>query len=187
MLYLLHAESPLKRTKTKGAQHYLGWSLEHNLGKRVSDHLTGRSDVTIVQQWRTKGIDFHLVAIWPGAPKAAEREVKNGRHLDLWCPVCAPQAGRNGSLLAGLAVHRWPIVRSRRLTKHKTARSGAQFNSTRASYAGPFLLPHQMELPINYDVPERVLLTSAGGNATPAPAPPSPTTTPSAGTKQPST
>lgn len=187
MLYLLHADTGLQRGAKKGAQHYLGWSLEQNLGKRVSDHLRGKSDVTVVQQWRMRGIDYHLVAIWPGAPKAAEREVKSGRHLDLWCPVCAPQVGRNGSLLAGLAVHRWPIARSRRLTKHKTAASGAQCNSTRDNYAGPYLLTLQTVLPTSFEEHTTWPPTSSGGNATPAPAPLLPTTTQSAGTKQPCT
>jgi len=183
MLYLIHADAALERGTRKGAQHYLGWSLEQNLGRRVSEHLRGKSGVTVVQQWRKRGIDYHLVAIWPGAPKAAEREIKSESHLDLWCPVCAPQAGRSGSLLAGIAVHRWPIARARRLTKHKTARSGAQFNSTRTNYAGPFQVPLNLEFPTNYDAPERALLTSVGGNDTPALAQPVETTSRSVGTR----
>lgn len=91
MLYLLHASTPLRRSNGTGALHYLGWTEDGDLLRRLRLHRSGRARVALTTEFHRRGIKLLLTAIWPGGTRTMERRLKDNGHLAQWCPLC-----RNG-------------------------------------------------------------------------------------------
>lgn len=78
--YLLHFSRPLAH-----ARHYAGFS-EADVEERVAQHVAGRG-ARITQVAVSRGIELHLVRIWPKGSRKLERKLKDGSLTD-HCPLC---------------------------------------------------------------------------------------------------
>jgi hypothetical protein len=95
-LYLLHFDRSLGTSGRSAANHYLGYASDEGdaLIRRVSQHLTGRSDVKIVQAFDRIGAVGRLVSVFWNATHDDERRMKSSGGFARWCPICraAPDA-----------------------------------------------------------------------------------------------
>jgi hypothetical protein len=85
-VYLLHFSAPLGNPQNTRAQasHYLGWALD--VASRLAEHRAGRG-AAITRAAVERGIDFDVVASWPG-DRYLERRLKNLKATPRLCPVC---------------------------------------------------------------------------------------------------
>lgn len=83
--YLLHFAVPVK-----GAQHYLGWSVD--IQRRMRVHLAGRG-ARLVKQALRAGVSVELVRVWALADRHQERVLKR-QTPKRYCPVCAKRSKR---------------------------------------------------------------------------------------------
>ena len=86
------------------ALHYCGWSVD--MRRRLRQHRIGigaRLCAAVV----AAGYRLRVVAVWPGAGRAWERQLKNSHDLGRYCPVCVKARARaalkqqNGSVRGG--------------------------------------------------------------------------------------
>jgi len=80
VIYLIHFSRKLAH-----AQHYLGSTSD--LETRLSDHRNG-CGARLMQVVREVGIEWSCVRTWKGS-RLVERKIKNRKHADRLCPVCA--------------------------------------------------------------------------------------------------
>lgn len=80
MVYILHFDKPLKHAK-----HYVGFAV--NVNKRVEKHRKG-TGARLTQVLKQVGIGFVVAAVLPGE-RDLERKIKNQKHTDRFCPICA--------------------------------------------------------------------------------------------------
>jgi predicted GIY-YIG superfamily endonuclease len=89
--YLLHFGNPVK-----GAQHYLGWSVD--IQRRMRVHLAGRG-ARLVKQALRAGVTVELVRIWALADRQQERLLKR-RTPKSYCPRCTRSSTMNAKALS---------------------------------------------------------------------------------------
>ena len=82
--YLLHFAVPVK-----GAQQYLGWSID--IHRRMRVHLAGRG-ARLVKQALRAGVSVELVRVWAEADRKQERVLKR-RTPKAYCPLCSARRG----------------------------------------------------------------------------------------------
>lgn len=87
-LYLLHFARPIGPEGGHQAQHYLGWARDPH--KRIDDHIIGKG-AAITAWCVAHGIDFRIVATWPG-DRDDERIAKTNGHYARRCPECREEA-----------------------------------------------------------------------------------------------
>ncbi len=106
VVYLVHADRPYQRGRSKPIQHYIGTA--DNLDTRIEEHrkttwtrldeidwsggkphsgkVTG-SGALILGLFNGLGITWHVVRTWPGGRKL-ERHLKRQKHAWRHCPEC---------------------------------------------------------------------------------------------------
>jgi predicted GIY-YIG superfamily endonuclease len=80
VIYLIHFSRKLAH-----AGHYIGSASD--LESRLSDHRSGHG-ARLMQVIRDVGIEWSVVRTWKGS-RQVERRIKNRKHADRICPVCA--------------------------------------------------------------------------------------------------
>jgi hypothetical protein len=100
-LYLLHFDKSLGTVGRSAANHYLGYASDEGdaLINRVNQHLTGRSDVKIVQAFDRIGAVGRLVSVFWHATHDDERRMKKQRRLRPLVPDLPRGPGRCRRLL----------------------------------------------------------------------------------------
>lgn len=85
-VYLLHFAAPLGNLSNPRAQatHYLGWAA--NLEQRIAQHRAGQG-AALTRAAVERGIDFEVVATWPGDWRL-ERRLKALKATPRLCPIC---------------------------------------------------------------------------------------------------
>jgi hypothetical protein len=91
--YLLCFSEPLGNERHR-ASHYLGYSPDRTLERRIAEHLAGRG-ARITRVAVERGITLTVTRVWPGEDRRAERRPKDGAHPGRLCPVCR-KARRGG-------------------------------------------------------------------------------------------
>lgn len=87
MVYLIHFSRPIGSANAHGkAQHYIGWTPDHNLAERLEAHYTGRG-AHIMRAVSQAGIEWELVRTWRGG-RTKERALKNHKKAADFCPYC---------------------------------------------------------------------------------------------------
>lgn len=95
-VYLLHLDPPVGHSR-----HYIGYSDDRLIHKRLADHRAGRGGALPREALR-RGSALVLVYVWWGADRAFERRLKRQGGAVRWCPACGvgarpvPQPGRPG-------------------------------------------------------------------------------------------
>ena len=87
--YTLHYRDPIGNTADpRGwAQHYVGWSAEHCLEGRISDHREGRCGVPLVMAFWRAGIPFAVDSVERGVTRDRENQLKL-KGASRRCPAC---------------------------------------------------------------------------------------------------
>jgi hypothetical protein len=85
-VYVLHFDPPFKH-----ARHYVGWTIEENADRRISEHLDLRGSPLVAAAVRA-GSAVSVVAVFPGAGKDYERYVKRRKCTTRFCHLCTPGA-----------------------------------------------------------------------------------------------
>jgi len=89
MLYLLHFAEPLGNDRHR-AQHYLGYTDdERGIEQRLHEHRSGQG-ARITAACNQRGITYDVARIIPG-DRTRERQIKNGKNLGRFCPICSPK------------------------------------------------------------------------------------------------
>lgn len=85
MVYLIHFDTPYRH-----ARHYMGFTNEAGLDKRLEAHASGRG-ARLMEVIVGAGITWRLARTWENATRGDERRMK-GRGLKLRCPICREEA-----------------------------------------------------------------------------------------------
>lgn len=90
MLYLIHFDQPLGGPKHQ-ARHYLGFveGDESIVKARLAEHRAGWG-ARITAACNQRGIAYEVVRTMPG-DRTRERQLKNGKKLRAYCPICSPK------------------------------------------------------------------------------------------------
>lgn len=90
MLYLIHFERHLGTAKHQ-ASHYLGFveGDENSVQARLEEHRAGWG-ARITAACNSRGIHYHVARTMPG-DRTRERQLKNGKKLRAYCPICSPK------------------------------------------------------------------------------------------------
>lgn len=93
MLYLLHFDQSLG-TDRHQAQHYLGFveGDEASAQARLEEHRAGWG-ARITAACNQRGIHYDIARTMPG-DRNRERQLKNGKKLRAYCPICSPKKRR---------------------------------------------------------------------------------------------
>jgi predicted GIY-YIG superfamily endonuclease len=81
-VYLLHFSKPLSH-----AQHYIGVTKRNEVDARILEHSNGEG-AKITRAANRAGITFTLARVWPDAPFAFERQLKQRGSAKRICPIC---------------------------------------------------------------------------------------------------
>lgn len=92
MVYLIHFDEKLAH-----AQHYLGFSIRTDIGKRIKEHQgKGRSKgAKIMAAVNAAKIGWSVVRIWENADRNFERLLKKRKNTSKFCPICHPESALN--------------------------------------------------------------------------------------------
>jgi len=85
-LYLLHLEPGYKHAK-----HYLGFTEERDVTRRVNEHLAcGAKASPLIKAALQAGCRVTIARTWTDemATRTRERQIKNTRHVPDYCPIC---------------------------------------------------------------------------------------------------
>jgi predicted GIY-YIG superfamily endonuclease len=88
-IYLLHLDP-----KYRHAAHYVGFTPEQDVTRRVSEHLAGGAKASpLVKVALQAGSRVTIARTWTGegATRTRERQIKNSRHVPKYCPLCREQ------------------------------------------------------------------------------------------------
>lgn len=97
-IYVLHFTQSVSH-----ARHYIGWTVEGGLERRIQEHRSGGAKASpLVRALIERGGDFHVAAVLPG-DRFMERRMKNSKNGSRWCPICK---GTHASQIADLLVAR---------------------------------------------------------------------------------
>lgn len=86
MIYILHIDPPLKH-----ARHYVGWTKDTDVSRRVEEHLTqsGSRPSRLVGAALAAGCAVTLAGTMEG-DRNFERQLKNRGGAAKYCPLCRP-------------------------------------------------------------------------------------------------
>lgn len=100
MIYILHIDPPLKH-----ARHYVGWTKDDDVTRRVSEHLnqSGRRPSKLIGAALRAGRTVTLAGTLEG-DRDFERQLKNRGGAASYCPVCKP--ARNAAAAARMRARR---------------------------------------------------------------------------------
>lgn len=93
VIYLLHFDQPLgdPSRPRMSARHYVGWSMERTVVRRIREHREGRG-ASITRAAVARGIGMQVVAVTRGT-RNDERRLKNNGHHDERCVLCQQATG----------------------------------------------------------------------------------------------
>lgn len=89
-VYLLHFDAQLGPPgSTHGrAQHYLGFTPDHNLENRLDEHAHG-GGAKITAAFAQHAIPFRLARLWPNGDPKLEKHLKHYKNAPArLCPIC---------------------------------------------------------------------------------------------------
>ena len=81
-VYLIHFHEKLKH-----AQHYIGWSDDGNLEKRLEHHRRGTGSALMKAIKKAK-IKWSVARTWGRVDRHFERRLKNCKAAHRFCPIC---------------------------------------------------------------------------------------------------
>ena len=91
MIYLVHFEKPYpageRYGKERSVQHYLGYTAEEDVSKRLQRHREGGGS-PLLRAVSGKCIGYRVVRTWPGT-RSAEHQMKSEKNLWRYCSVCS--------------------------------------------------------------------------------------------------
>lgn len=88
MIYLIHFDRPIG-TERHSAQHYCGFvdGDENSVQARLEEHRAGWG-AKILNHCNRQGIGYKVARTMPG-DRNRERQLKNGKKLRAYCPICS--------------------------------------------------------------------------------------------------
>ena len=83
VIYLIHFERPYK-----GVQHYMGWVMNGEIGRRMLEHEEGNGKSSpLIRAVQVAGIAWTVVRTWKGT-RNLERQLKKTKNSPRMCPLC---------------------------------------------------------------------------------------------------
>jgi predicted GIY-YIG superfamily endonuclease len=82
MIYLIHIDPPVGKAK-----HYLGWTPDERLSKRLREHALGRGS-RLTRRAVAQSSRMYLARTFPQAGPDLERIMKRHGRFKLMCPLC---------------------------------------------------------------------------------------------------
>jgi hypothetical protein len=87
-VYLLHSTVPLKRANGAEVRHYMGWTQDGCLPKRIAAHKRNRHSARLVQAFLAAGGELQVGRYWPELDRADESRLKRNGHVAQYCLIC---------------------------------------------------------------------------------------------------
>lgn len=90
-VYVIHFDTPFHH-----AQHYVGWTQEPNIERRMDRHFKG-AGARIMRAVSAEGITWSVVRVFHNVDRHFERWLKDQKRTGDFCPVCSdpPRQVRN--------------------------------------------------------------------------------------------